>query len=88
MNVRATRKYSEEAVLDGRPIQGVFESAYGGDSFGALGMDNSVPTFTVLSEDVSEDDRRQSIRVRGVDYLVTALEPDGAGDTVLRLERA
>lgn len=88
VNSRATRKFSEPAVLNGRTVYGVYEEPYSGDSFGQMAISNASPTFICVSTDVSKDDHRSPIEIRGVAYLVSNLEPDSGGDTLIRLERA
>ena len=86
VNARATRKFSEAATLNGRVVEGVYDEPYASDTFGQVTMGNSAPTFIVASTAVTDADRRQVLVLRGISYLVTNLEPDGAGDTLLRLE--
>ena|SRR6218665_1836791 len=88
VNARATRKYSELTQLDGRDLYGVYEAPYAGDTFGQVNLANSAPSLTVQAADVSDDDAGKILIVRDISYRVLNLEPDGFGDTVLRLGSA
>lgn len=74
------------AILDlGATFYVHFDASY----IDALGVASSSPAVTCQSSDVESAVAGSSIlSVGGVDYRVSAVEPDSAGITVLRLHRA
>jgi hypothetical protein len=74
--------FTSEARLNaGQPFQVIFDAAYLAD----LGVSSSSPAVTCLSADVAAAHPGSVLTVKGVDYRVAAIEPDGTGVTVLRL---
>jgi len=74
--------FTVEARLDaGQPFACLFDQAYAE----SLGVSSSGPAATCLSDDVASAAPGSVLTVRGNDYRVAAIEPDGTGVTVLRL---
>lgn len=74
--------FGVDATLDGEPVRGIFDNAFG-DAFGGLVV-GSGPMFRLPSSvPVS---RGQVLILATTTYTITAIEPDGTGLTVLRLD--
>jgi hypothetical protein len=74
--------FTAEARLDGgQAITVFFDLAYAE----SLGVSSSGPAATCLSDDVAAAQVGSVLTVKGADYRVAAIEPDGTGVTVLRL---
>lgn len=64
-------------------VRGIFDASYQD----VLGVSNDGPAFTVGTADVASLDHGDTITIGASAYTVRAIEPDGTGMTVLRLER-
>ena len=74
--------FTVEARLDsGQPFTVFFDQAYAE----SLGVSSSGPAATCLSADIATAEVGSVLTVKGADYRVAAIEPDGTGVTVLRL---
>jgi len=70
------------ATLNGAPVRGIFDAAYG-EAFG-LASGNS-PVFRLASSVAVAEGN--PLIVNAITYLVVGIEPDGTGLTTLRLEQ-
>lgn len=69
-----------DAVFQRQSVEGLAD--YGG------GVTHRVSTLTCRDSDLPADaDEGDTLSVRGLDFTVRTIEPDGTGMTVLRLER-
>lgn len=71
-------------VIGAATVYGVFDDNH----LDINGVAASGPALTMLSSDVSTVAYGSSLTVDSVSYTVTAIEPDGTGITVLRLQEA
>ena len=65
-------------------VKVIFDNAYV-DAFGVASL---APVALLRTEDTGSAAYGATLTVAGVDYRVTAVEPDGTGMTRLRLERS
>jgi hypothetical protein len=80
-------EFAEDATRAGVSVLGIFDSTYVSAGEG-LGMASTAPVFTLPTANVPATPVGLPLLVRGVGYVVAAHEPDGAGVSLLRLERA
>ena len=76
--------YGVDATLNGTPVRGIFDDAYG-DAFGGM-VAGSGPMFRLPSSIAVS--RGNSLVLGAKSYTVVGIEPDGTGLTVLRLDQA
>lgn len=72
-------EFATTVTLAGVPVSAIFDSAYALGSVGEYGMASSQPMLTLATADVPAAPIGQAVVVNGVNYLVTAHEPDGLG---------
>ena len=81
-------EFATACTINGAPVSAIFDAAYALGSVGAYGMESSQPMLTLATADVPASPVGQPAVVNGVNYLVTAHEPDGTGISRLLLEKA
>ena len=74
---------SQAVVNGGAPIAVIFDAPYAAPFDGQI--DSSAPVCTGASSDLAGLQRGDAITINGVDYRVSAAEPDGTGLTRLVL---
>lgn len=92
--------FAQVVVLAGVAVNGIFEDAYAAGDVGGMGMASARPSLTLPTASVPPrvidwfryfqepfDPMDLRIDINGVEYLVVAHEPDGAGVSVLLLEK-
>jgi hypothetical protein len=72
-----------EADIDGVLVPGYFRASYA-DEFGGLTSGRNM-TFGCLESLVTEMTQGDIITINDANYTVTAIEPDGTGNTLLQL---
>lgn len=72
------------ATLNGVAVRGIFDDAYG-EVFGGI-VSGTGPVFRLASS--ATHARGQSLVIGAATYTVSAVEPDGTGMSLLRLEKA
>lgn len=71
-------RFGEDAVIAGAPKRGIFERPYiAVDVGGEVAMASSTPTFTVTAE--TSVAIGNAVFVRDVHFVVSDIQPDGAG---------
>jgi len=75
-----------EVIVDGQPINGIFDNGFDGLQQLGIGVESSKPTLTCKSSDVFSVGHRCEAVVGGVLYHVVSVQPDGTGITILELE--
>lgn len=77
------------ATVDGVAVDGVFDEAYAVLAEGApVGMEGRQPVLSIRTESVPTNPHGRPVVVRSVNYTIVGHQPDGAGMSVLILERA
>lgn len=76
--------FAEQVRIDGRIVAAIFDAAY----VDPLGTVSSGSMLTCRDQDVAGLVRSAPVVVRGLNYVVRGIEPDGTGLTMLKLERA
>lgn len=74
---------TDAALLDGQPVSGKFDRPYG-EAFD--GIATTHPRFGLPSEQATSATQDSLLVIGAETYRVRAVEPDGAGWTVLPLE--
>lgn len=73
------------ATIGAATVTGIFDSVYQQ----ALGLvAGSSPQLVIRSADAGSVANGSAVTVAGTSYTVTAIEPDGTGLTILRLQEA
>lgn len=72
------------ADINGSSAIGIFDNGHAG-SFGGL-VDDTGPVFTAETDDLTEAEVNSTIGIGALGFVVTAVEDDGTGVTVLRLK--
>lgn len=93
-------EFATRTMLAGVEVQGIFDNPYEQSHVGGAGLASSRPTFTLATasmqprlldwfDDFAEpvDPLDLRLDINGTAYQVVAHEPDGAGLSVLVLER-
>lgn len=75
--------HGTECSIKGRTLYAIFDAQYQEQ----LGVSGSGPALTCATEDVADVPRGEVVTVGADSYRVVAVEPDGTGITVLRLQR-
>ncbi|MCL2829417.1 MAG: hypothetical protein FWD77_01615 [Betaproteobacteria bacterium] len=76
---------ADDAVLDGRPVRGLFAAPWLAPKIGTLGTGIVEPQLTVRDADAAGVRRGTVVEISGARYDIVSIEPDGAGVTVLVL---
>lgn len=79
--------FGETVTLGGIPLQAIFDNAHQGTGLLGVDFESRNPTLRVKDADLPSDAHDLPVRVRGVDYEVVGVEPDGTGLSVLQLRR-
>lgn len=66
----------------------IFDEAYAMAAAGSLGLASTSPAITIFTSDLPASPEGTPVVVRGVSYTVAEHRPDGAGLSVLLLEKA
>ena len=74
--------YAVDATLDGAAVRGIFDNGF----VSALDIAGSAPSILLPSSSAASAAAGQTVVVGGASYTVTAIEPDGTGMTLLRLQ--
>lgn len=71
-------------------VNGVFDAAYRREEVGEAGVSTAEPAVFLLLADLPSDPRTDSpiLTIRGVEYAVREVEPDGDGGVRLFLQEA
>jgi hypothetical protein len=85
---------ADTAVIEGRPVLGMFAAPWLQPQFGKLNTGLREPSFVMRTADAGEVDQGQGLTIDlpkldgGGEYIIVRLEPDGAGlvALVLRLK--
>lgn len=81
-----TSDFAVAAIIDGRPVNGIFDNDYAAVR-GELGdVESNRPAFMCAAADVASVAYGDTAKVSGVSYTVRGIHPDGTGVTVLILE--
>lgn len=73
------------ATVAGQPVDGIFDNAF----LTSLGFTaGSAPTLLIAHADAPSVAQGDAVVVASVNYTVTAIEPDGTGLALLRLQEA
>lgn len=95
-------EFAHTVIMVGETVSGIFDNGYALGNVGAFGMAGCEPKLTMASADVPPrvvdtyhrwcfepfDAVDLLITVNGAAYKIVAIEPDGTGVSVLRLESA
>ena len=71
---------------DQTEIAGLFDEEYVG--VGDIPIESSGPAVTCRTSDLSDVTHGASLVIEAITYTIRAVQPDGTGITVLRLEKA
>jgi hypothetical protein len=73
-----------------RPNRSTFTAIFDNEyvAVGDVPVESAAPSLTCRSTDVATVAAGDELAIDGTDYVVRSIQPDGAGITVLRLERA
>lgn len=77
----------EVITIGGVSVTGIFDAAYAQGSASGMAMASSMPTLTLPTASVPANPVGVASVVSGVNYTVAEHQPDGAGVSVLYLER-
>lgn len=78
--------FATDLTVNGVPVRGIFDDAFG-SAFGGM-IDGSGPMVRLPSSTAAGIVKRNDAVVIGAaSYIVTGIEPDGTGLTLLRLEK-
>lgn len=77
--------YGVDATIGAATVRGIFDAAYS-EGFGIVG--GTQPVLRCATSDVSAVVEGTAITIGGVGYTARAVEPDGTGITLIRLEKA
>jgi len=72
------------ATVKGTAVTGIFDAAYTEE----FGMAGTGPVLRIASADVPTVAQGDAVAVGSANYTVAAVEPDGTGVTLLRLQEA
>lgn len=75
------------SISGGEEVACIFDAEYEQHTAGEIGGSSSGPAVSLLSSDVPSSPVGRRVTVRGVTYAIAEARPDGAGVTVLILER-
>jgi hypothetical protein len=75
------------ATINGAQTDVIFDNGYALGNVGAIGMASTEPTITLPTASVPASPKGKPVVVGGVSYIIATHEPDGAGVSVLGLER-
>ena len=76
------------ALIGAGDFPAIFDDDYSLAAAGPMGESDSSPMVQMLTSDVPDEVVGMSITVRANEYRVTENRPDGAGMSVLLMERA
>lgn len=79
-----TDEFAVDATVGGVALRGIFDSAYAE----ALSMEGSGPVLRFATADKSNAAQGDAVVIGAASYTVAAVEPDGTGITLLRLQEA
>ena len=74
----------QDVTVAGVSVRAVFDQDYGE----AFGVGTSTPAITCATADVSSAVQGTAVTVGATAYTVRAVEPDGQGVTVLKLQKS
>ena len=74
--------FAIDLTVNGVPVRGIFDNAFG-SAFGGM-IDGSGPMVRLPSSVAAA--RGNPVVIASKQYVITGIEPDGTGLTVLRLE--
>lgn len=77
--------FGVDATIGAATVRGIFDADYG-EGFGIVG--GTQPVFRCASADVAAVSEGTAITINSVAYTARAVEPDGSGITLIRLEKA
>jgi len=77
--------HGTDATIGAATGRGIFDAVYS-EGFGMVG--GSQPVLRCASADVTTVVEGTAITIGGVGYTARAVEPDGTGITLIRLEKA
>lgn len=77
--------FGVNATIGAATVRGIFDAAYS-EGFGMVG--GSQPVFRCATAEVSSVVEGTDITINSVAYTARAVEPDGTGITLIRLEKA
>jgi hypothetical protein len=80
--------FGQVVTLDGQPVSVIFDNGYAFGDVGLIGMASSQPTICLPTSQVPADPIGKTVLVGAVSYQVATHEPDGAGVSHCKLERA
>lgn len=72
------------SIAGGQQVSVIFEASYREE----FGMSGTGPVARVLDTDAPSVAQGDSVEIGSANYTVVAVEPDGTGATVLRLQEA
>lgn len=72
------------ATVKGTAVTGIFDASYTEE----FGMAGTGPVLRIASADVPTVAQGDAVAVGSANYTVAAVEPDGTGVTLLRLQEA
>lgn len=75
--------FSIDLTVNGVAVRGIFDNAFG-SAFGGM-IDGSGPMVRLPSSVLAA--RGNPVVIASTQYVITSVEPDGTGLTVLRLEQ-
>lgn len=75
--------FAIDLTVNGVAVRGIFDNAFG-SAFGGM-IDGSGPMVRLPSSVVAS--RGNPVVIASTQYVITSVEPDGTGLTVLRLEQ-
>lgn len=76
---------ADDAVVDGRPVRGMFSAPWLAPQVGRLNTGIVEPHLVVRDDDAAGVENGAAVAFDGLAYEVVAIEPDGTGVTVLVL---
>ena len=78
------KDFGVAATVKGTAVTGIFDAAYTEE----FGMAGTGPVLRIASADVPTVAQGDAVAVGSANYTVAAVEPDGTGVTLLRLQEA
>jgi hypothetical protein len=84
----STAEFAVDAIVDGVPVQALFDKAFALGSGGASGFATTQPMLTLATSDVPANYFGKVVVVNGSTYTIEIHEPDGTGVSALMLQKA
>lgn len=78
-------EWEEDNVAQSKSCKGIFDDSFTDAQTGETILDTTQPRLTCLASDVASVPREATVTIRGKDYSVTQIQPDGTGFSIIQL---